>query len=264
MIHTNYHNHTTWSDGAATVQEMIDAARNAGLREFGISDHYALAPGKPVTWALDPEALGAYVAQIQQAMACNTDITVRLGLEVDYFPETIERVKAQLAAYPFDFLIGSVHFVDGFPIDFNAQPWQEIPQASRDNVWRSYWRLLRAAAQSGIFDIMGHFDLPKKFNFYPAGDLTEEALSALDAIAAADMAIEINTSGWDRPVNEAYPSMFYLQEARRRKIPLIINADAHATGEVVRHFDRARKLATAAGYAEMARYEQRRRLTQPL
>jgi histidinol-phosphatase (PHP family) len=264
MIHTNYHNHTTWSDGSAAVQEMIDAARAAGLQEFGISDHYALAPGKPVTWALAPEALGAYVAQIQLAMACNTDITVRLGLEVDYFPETIDRVKEQLAPYPFDFLIGSVHFVDGFPIDFNAQPWQEIPQDSRDNVWRSYWRLLRATAQSGLFDIIGHFDLPKKFNFYPAADLTEDALSALDAIAAADMAIEINTSGWDRPVNEAYPSMFYLQEARRRKIPLVINADAHAPGEVVRYFDRARELAAEAGYTELAQYGQRRRFTQPL
>ena len=107
----------------------------------------------------------------------NTDITVRLGLEVDYFPETIERVQEQLATYPFDFLIGSVHFVDGFPIDFHAQPWQEIPQDSRDTVWRGYWRLLRATAQSGIFDIIGHFDLPKKFNFFPSADLTKDALS---------------------------------------------------------------------------------------
>lgn len=264
MIRTNYHNHTKWSDGSATVQEMIDAARNAGLLEFGISDHYALAPGDPVTWSLAPEALGAYVAQIQQAIADNQGIAVRLGLEVDYFPETIEQVKKQLAAHPFDVLIGSVHFVDGFPVDFNLQPWQELPPDARDNVWRGYWRLLRAAAQTGIFDIIAHFDLPKKFNYYPSADLTDHALSALDAIAAAGMAIEINTSGWDRPVNEAYPSMVYLQEARRREIPLVINADAHAAGEVVRHFDRARKLASAAGYTELARYMNRHRFMHPL
>jgi histidinol-phosphatase (PHP family) len=261
MATANYHTHTKWSDGSATVQEMIEAARKAGLREFGISDHFALTAGNPVAWALPPESLDAYVAEIQQAKKDNRDIAVRLGLEVDYYPETIERARERLASYEFDFLIGSVHFVDGFAIDFSAQPWQGISQESRDAVWRSYWRLLRATAQAGIFDIIGHFDLPKKFNFFPSADLTADALSVLDAIAAADMAIEINTSGWDRPVAEAYPSLFYLQEANRRKIPLMINSDAHAPGEVVRHFDHAREWAAAAGYTELVGFERRRRFS---
>jgi len=129
----------------------------------------------------------------------------------------------------------------------------------RNELWRSYWRLLRATALCGVFDIIGHFDLPKKFNFYPSLDLTEEALSVLDAIAEADIAIEINTSGWDRPVEEAYPSLRYLQEANRRKIPLVINSDGHAPSEVTRHFVRAEELARAAGYSELIRFEQRRR-----
>ena len=264
MTIANYHTHTKWSDGSGTVQEMIDAARKAGLKEFGLSDHFALTPGDPVSWSIRPESLGAYVAEILQVKESSKDIAVRLGLEVDYFPETIERVKECLAPYPFDFLLGSVHFVDGFPVDFSAQPWQDVPQTSRDKVWRGYWRLLRATAQSGTFDIIGHFDLPKKFNFFPSADLRDEALSALDAISAADMAIEINTSGWDRPVAEAYPSLFYLQEANRRRIPLMINSDAHATGEVVRYFERARQLAAAAGYTELVRFDCRRRVPSPL
>jgi histidinol-phosphatase (PHP family) len=264
MTIANYHTHTTWSDGSASVQEMIDAARKAGFDEFGFSDHFALTPGDPVSWSLAPEALDDYIAEIQQAKEQNRDIKIRLGLEVDYYPETIERVKERLAPYPFDFLIGSVHFVDGFPIDFSARPWQGITQGSRDDVWRSYWHLLRATAESGIFDIIGHFDLPKKFNYFPSADLTGDACATLDAIAAANMVIEINTSGWDRPAAEAYPSLLYLQEARRRSIPLVINSDAHAAGEVARHFERARLLAKAAGYAEVVRFDRRRRSSSPL
>ena len=171
MTATSYHNHTTWSDGHATVQEMIESAREAGLAEVGISDHYALAPGNPhISWALPPESLGAYVLQIRKSTASAKDIVVRLGLEVDYFPETIELTKSGLAVHSFDYLIGSVHFVDDFPIDLDAKPWEELSQSSRDGIWRGYWRRLRAAAQSGIFDIVGHFDLPKKFKFGPSVD----------------------------------------------------------------------------------------------
>jgi histidinol-phosphatase (PHP family) len=264
-MRTSYHNHTIWSDGASTVEEMIDGARRAGLKELGISDHFALAPeGRRLSWAMAPESLEAYVAHVQRAMAATDDLTIRLGLEVDYFPETIERIKKHLSLYPFDYLIASVHFVDDFPLDLDAQPWEELSQDFRNRIWRCYWRYLGNAAQSGFFDIIGHFDLPKKFKFYPSVDLTEDALAALDAIAAANMAIEINCSGWDKPVQEAYPSPFYLQEANRRKIPLIISTDAHSSGDVARNFDRARELAVSAGYTELLRFEHRKRISYSL
>lgn len=265
MTYTTYHNHTKWSDGSGTVPEMIDAAVRAGFTEVGISDHFAIAPGNPVfPWGLPPDSLGAYAAQIREAMASAQGIILRLGLEVDYFPKSLDLIMERLSAHTFDYLIGSVHFVDDFAVDLNAQPWKGLSTNERDRVWRSYWRLLGETARTGLFDIIGHFDLPKKFNFYPSADLTEDALAALDAVAAADMAIEINTSGWDRPVAEAYPSAFYLREARRRNIPLVINADAHSPGEIARHFDRARQLAAEAGYTELVRYDQRRRFSYPL
>jgi histidinol-phosphatase (PHP family) len=262
---TSYHNHTSWSDGAATVSAMIDGARKAGLDELGISDHYVLTPdSRQVPWSIKTDLLAEYVAHICQEGENAGGIAVRLGLEVDYFPQTIELVQSRLAPYRFDYLIGSVHFVDGFSIDSEAGPWKELAQNGRDNIWRGYFQRLRAAAETGLFDIVGHFDLPKKFGYFPSVDLREDALAALDAISAAGMAIEINTSGWERPVQEAYPSLFYLQEAKRRKIPLIISADAHKPEALVRHFDRARALAAEAGYTELVRFHQRRRFTCPL
>jgi|WetSurMetagenome_2_1015567.scaffolds.fasta_scaffold260415_2 histidinol-phosphatase (PHP family) len=262
---TSYHNHTSWSDGAATVSTLIDGAGKAGLDELGISDHYVLTPdSRQVSWSMQTDLLADYAEQICKADENSGEISVRLGLEVDYFPETIELVQRMLAPYRFDYLIGSVHFVDGFPIDSDARPWKELSQNARDNIWRGYWQRLRVAAETGLFDIASHFDLPKKFGYFPSVDLTQEALAALDAISAAGMAIEINTSGWERPVREAYPSFFYLQEANRRNIPAIISADAHKPEDLVRHFERARALAAEAGYTELVRFNQRRRFAYPL
>jgi histidinol-phosphatase (PHP family) len=261
----SYHNHTTWSDGCPTITELVAGARVAGVTELGISDHFAITPdGRSPDWSIRAEKLDAYVEDVLRAARNTGDLAIRLGVEVDFFPETLEKSISLLKPYPFDFIIGSVHFVSEFVIDLNSGPWEEISQEERNQIWQAYWRHIAAAARSGCFDFIGHFDLPKKFKFYPDIDLTSDALAALDAISAAGAALEINTSGWHKPVREAYPKLFYLEEARRRNIPLIINADSHDSGHVTRDFKRARKLASDAGYTELVRYEKRERFSYPL
>src|SRR5207245_6846079 len=115
---TSYHNHTTWSDGAPTLAAQIQAARGAGLDELGISDHYVLYPGgEPVEWSMPPDLLGDYVLELRAAAAETKGLVLRLGIEADYFPETVDELRCRLAPYPFDYVIGSVHFLDGFPLD---------------------------------------------------------------------------------------------------------------------------------------------------
>jgi len=92
-----------------------------------------------------------------------------------------------------------------FPIDSSPAPWQALSQEEVDAVYRAYYVRIRQLAETGIFDFVGHFDLPKKFGFYPANPPTEEITAALDAIAASGMAIELNTAGWDKPCRDAYP-----------------------------------------------------------
>lgn len=262
---TSYHNHTTWSDGAPTLAAQIQAARQFGLDELGISDHYVLYPGGvQVDWTLPLDQLGDYVLQLRAAAAETRDLRLRIGLEADYFPETIEELRGALEPYPWDYLIGSVHYVDGFPIDEDAAHWEALSPAERNEVWRGYWVRIAGLAHSGVFDFVGHLDLPKKFGHRPTVDLGTEAAAALDAIAAAGMAIEINTAGWSLPAAEGYPSLELLREARRRDIPLLINADAHFPEFLVRDFDRARDLARSAGYTELVRYDRRKRYPVPL
>ena len=262
---TSYHNHTTWSDGAPTLAAQIQAAKAAGIDELGISDHYVLYPGgEEVEWSLPLDMLGDYVLELRAAAHEVRGVTLRLGIEADFFPETIDDLRERLAPYPWDYVIGSVHYVDGFPIDENTRFWDALTVDDQNEKWRLYWVRIRQLAESGVFDFVAHPDLPKKFGHRPTVDLTPEITAALDAIAAADMAIEINTAGWSLPAGEAYPSLELLKAARAREIPLLINADAHFPEFLTRNFDRARDLAREAGYTELVRYELRKRFPVPL
>lgn len=262
---TSYHNHTNWSDGAPTLAAQIHAAKAAGLDELGISDHYVLYPGgEQVDWSLPLDLLGDYVLELRAAATEVRGLTLRLGIEADFFPETIDDLRERLAPYPFDYVIGSVHYVDGFPVDENTRFWDALSETERNEKWRLYWVRIRQLAESGVFDFVAHPDLPKKFGHRPTVDLAAEITAALDAIAAADMAIEINTAGWNLPAGEAYPSLDLLKAARARELPLLINADAHFPEFLTRDFDRARVLAREAGYTELVRYERRQRYPVPL
>jgi histidinol-phosphatase (PHP family) len=261
---TSYHNHTTWSDGTAQISEMIAAAEQIGLEELGISDHFVLHPGgEQVGWTMPLDRLGEYVQEIQEA-AQTAKVTVRIGIEADYFPETVETLRDALAPHPFDYVIGSVHYLDGFPIDEHRRYWDALSLEQREEKWRLYWERIRQMAESRIYDFVGHLDLPKKFGHRPTLSHAQAETAALDAIAAADMAIEINTAGWSLPAQEAYPALSLLRAARQRDIPLLINADAHAPAHLTRNFERARELARQAGYAHLVRYERRQRISVPL
>jgi histidinol-phosphatase (PHP family) len=261
----SYHNHTRWSDGTCSVHDQIAAAREAGLTELGISDHYVLSPpGVVAEWTMPLDKLGEYVADMRAAGQSAEGLTFRVGVEADYFPETIDSLREALAQHPFDYVIGSVHYANGFPLDESAKLWEALSTDELNSMWRLYWTRIREMAESRVFDFAAHLDLPKKFGFRPSVDLTEESNAALDAIAAAGMAIEINTAGWSLPAKEAYPSPEILRAARKRNIPLLINADAHTPKILVRGFDQARQLAREAGYTELTRYEKRHPYPIPL
>ncbi|MBI5240343.1 MAG: histidinol-phosphatase HisJ family protein [Elusimicrobia bacterium] len=253
----SYHNHTTFSDGKAEVADMVRAAEYAGLGEVGISDHLTVHPeGKAFRWAMPAARLGEYCAEVRGAAA---GIPVRLGIEADYFPDTVEQTRGLLSRHPFDFVIGSVHFADGFLFDESRQRWAELTPDECAAKWRLYWERVAGLARSRAFDVMGHLDLPKKFGFWMRGAGLGPALAALDALAEAGMALELNTSGWHQPCREPYPSLELLREACRRGIPVIVSADAHGPEDVVRGFADAAALARQAGYTQTARYEGRRR-----
>lgn len=264
-VRLSYHMHSQWSDGQSTVREMIAAARDLGLREVGISDHLVVPPpsSPDVEWSMRLDDLTGYVQDVQSA-AAETDMTVRLGIEVDYFPETWRQMHDRLDAYAFDYVIGAVHFVDGFAVDEDGDRWDRLSQRGIDDTMRRYYERVAEAVDSGLFDILAHLDLPKKFGHRASCDLSRQVDAAIAVLAESGRSTEINSAGWDKPCGEAYPAFDLLAACAERGVPILISDDAHAPDQIGRHYERAVALARRAGYRETVRWAGRRPVAVPL
>ena len=250
----SYHNHSNWSDGVSTMEEMCRAAKKAGLKEFGLSDHFVIHPDpeeKFIDWALPVEKLEDYIQALQKLKKELDDenFTLRTGLEIDFFFENIDEVTAYLEKYPIDYLIGSVHYVGRFPVDHSAPPWEKLSVPEREEICLEYWRKLQGAAACGKFLFLGHLDLIKKFALVPdMPRFLPLAEKVLDAASTTGTAIELNTSGWFKPCQEQYPSNAILLAAQQRRIPVVINPDAHDSAHVSRNFQTAADLLKTLGF----------------
>ncbi len=264
----SYHNHTSWSDGKASVAEVIEQARLLELAEVGISDHLTLHPsGQSVSWSMPLDRVDDYVADVRDVARrsrANGGPEVRLGVEVDWFDGQAAELGRILDGLPLDFVIGSVHFCRGVAIDGTAAAWRRWTPDERDAVHREYWEQIRRLAESGLVDVMAHLDLVKKCGFDPREPLTDLINAALDAIAAAGLVVELNTAGWHKPCREPYPAPTVLRGCRQRGIPVTLSADAHDPADLVRDFPAAARLLADAGYDEVARFEKRRVRFEPL
>ena len=144
--------------------------------------------------------------------------------------------------------------------DFDNPVWLEKwAETDVEDAWNRYWKTYADMAESGLFDILAHPDLIKKFGYRPSGNLSRYYEPVIDAIATCGCAIEINTAGWHKPCEEAYPSLDFLDLACSAGIPLVISSDAHKPAELGRDFDQAKTLAKQAGYSETLLFENHRR-----
>jgi len=281
MTIATYHNHSTWSDGKATIAQIIASARTQGIDELGISDHWLRHPfAGQQPWAMQTECLGDYVNEVVSLRNANSQakddhrLRLRVGLEVDWFPGQGLALQKELHQYPFDYLIGSVHEVavkgfgdpknqGRFVIDMSPEAWKRITADERNAMHRQYWITMKTLAESSVFDIVAHMDLPKKFGYPATIDLSSEIGDALDAIAAArtdfggKLVVEVNTAGWHKPCADAYPSLEILKQCRHREIPVTVNADAHQPEHLLRDFDKAAARLIEAGYTQIARFKSR-------
>lgn len=261
----DYHTHTPLCRHAEGEPEnFVEAAIAAGLTEYGISDHAPQRPEPFDDWRMLESELPEYFDWLQRARTHAAGrMPVRAGLECDWL-DGCEKWIADLASrHDWDYLIGSVHYLEDW--DFDNPKWLgRWAESDVEAVWNHYWETYARMAESGLFDILGHPDLVKKFSFRPAGDLGRFYEPVVDAIAASGCAIELNTAGWHKPCAEAYPAPGFLELACSAGVPLVISSDAHAPQEVGRDFPRAIELAKTAGYRDTMRFEKRRRRAEPL
>jgi histidinol-phosphatase (PHP family) len=256
---TDYHVHTKFSDGKAAPEEYIEAARLAGIREIGFSEHLNLGVGGQ-EWCMDPLRTPEYISTIKKLRRNSRDIEIRIGLEVDYFPGLEKEIYDFINPLELDYVIGSVHYLGGTTVD--SSPEFFIGK-NIDDVYRSYFDLLYKAVESGLFDILGHADLLRIYNFVPSFNPEKLYRTLAGRLALHDVAFEINTNGRNRPLADFYPDRRFLGIFREAGAPVCVNSDAHFPSRVGQYFDEAYLLLKDAGYKEMSVFRKRERYMVP-
>ena len=256
----DYHMHLRDGDGelahtASAVEPYVETARAAGVAEIGFTEHVYYFTQSSSLWTVPYQIercryeLEPYVEAVLEAK--RRGLPVKLGLEVDYVRGREAETAALLAPYPWDFLLGSVHFIEGFGVD--GEP-RLIDEVGVERAWRLYFDELSAAARSGLFDSLSHPDLVKIFG-RRVKDFDYGRF--VDAAAQSGVAIEVSTAGLRKPVGELYPDPRLLAACRARGIAVTTASDAHAPQDVGRDFDRARELLRSAGYTTVTVFERR-------
>lgn len=261
----DYHMHTPLCHHA--VGEPIEYAAQAvrvGLTEIGFSEHSPMPRDDFDDWRMEFDKLDHYVELVRRAQKAFPNLIVKLALEVDYIPGHEDWIRQLAARHRWDYFIGSVHYVsESWDLD-NPKKLSQWKERDPFEVWSAYFARLTQAAESGLFDIIGHADLAKKFCFYPDRDCTHLFRAFLSAAAKSGVAIELNTAGLRKQCKEIYPSRHILELAREAGIPITFGSDAHAPEEVGLDFTAAVELARSVGYAQRRTFAQRRATDVPL
>jgi len=256
---TDYHIHTTYSDGREGPEACIAAAVKKELREIGISDHMTPQDQKPI-WGMDSVLLPKYVEQILYLKKQHPDIEIRLGLELDYIPHKEKIIEKIVNSFPFDYIIGVVHYIGKETVEMGPQFFlgKDI-----NLIYENYFNLVCEAASTGLYDIMGHPDYIKMQGLKPEEDITHLYGMMASAFEIHDVAFELNTNGRNKPLHDFYPDRKYLSLFAQHGVPVCVNSDAHFPERIGQFADEAYELLKLSGYTEMAVFKDRERYMIP-
>jgi histidinol-phosphatase (PHP family) len=249
----DYHLHVVaHDDRPMTVENILaycEVAKGRGILQMGITEHDRY---------LDEIDLAAFQEAREQ-----TDVELRLGIEIDFVPGKEERMELDATALPYDYVIGSVHRVGGEEVD-RATDQSIYERWDTYDLYDAYYANVRKAALSGRFEVLGHPDLIKIFRRFPEEDVTGMLEETADAVAESDIVVDVNSAGLRKPIGEIYPSRKLLEMFHRRGVPIILSSDAHAPGEVGAGYEKSLPLVRDVGYREVVTFRNRERGVLPL
>jgi len=254
----DYHIHTHLCGHArGTIEELIGSAVLKGFGEVGIADHLPLTYVGDRTLSMGPEDLPRYVEEVLALKEKFKDvISVKLGIEADYHPPTMDDIAGMLEAHPFDYVIGSVHVLGDWIFD-DPRSSERYDSLDLDAFYAEYLEAETAMARTGLYDIVGHADLAKKFDKRASMDLAPHYRELLKEIGDAGMCYEVNTAGLRWPAGEIYPEPAFVRIGAGMGVPVTLGSDSHCPEDVGRDFGLALDLVRGAGYRELATFEDR-------
>ncbi|KZZ86453.1 histidinol-phosphatase [Bacillus sp. SJS] len=267
---TDYHNHL--ERGTLTLdylKKFTDEAKRKNIEHFGISEHayhfYQTADILSNPWVDERRFydMNDYTSLFQEAEKAGID--VKMSIEMDYTPGKHEEMERFIRQYDFDYVIGSIHWVDDFGIDLKEfiHEWDK-----RDvyDTYRKYFDQVVTLAESNLFDIIGHLDLVKIFNYVPEKEefLLEQYERAAAALSKSKTCVEISTAGLRKPTGKLYPDERLLKMCYEKGVPIVLSSDAHQPEDVGADYDQALALAKETGYETIVTFSKGERTVVPI
>ena len=252
MVRQNLHCHTRFDDGSNTPEEMVRAAEKAGLSSVGVSLHCPI-PGEE-SWCCRDSDEAAFIDEmhrLREVFAGRLEVWCGLEYDVD---------AARRSVPPYDYIIGSCHILGGIPIDYDPDRAAELIayQGGADRAAQRYYERVSSLADFPEISIVGHFDLPTKFNeralLYDTASpaYRDAAYAAMEKLNAAGKIFEINSGAISRGWRTApYPSEELLRHLRSLGGRVLISSDAHSADAMTCAFDRCETLAKSCGFTEL-------------
>lgn len=248
----NYHNHTSLCGHAdGSMEEYVLAAIKKGVREFGFSDHAPLPDHLREGISMLPDEAEGYISEVLKVKGeFGSRIDVKLGFEVD-FPlfDTFE--SGYFSDPRIDFITGSVHYMGDWGFD-NPDYIHRFSERPVDDIYADYYALLESLVDERFCDIIGHFDLIKKFGHRAERDFSTVIRRIAGKMSVSGIAVEVNTSGLYKPVKEIYPSDDIIKILFEENVPVTLGSDSHSPDDVCRGYDIAISKLKSAGYRKVS------------
>jgi len=232
------------------LQPWADSARQRGLKEIAFTDH-------------DRYHQGVNFDEIDKLRAANPDLKILAGIELDNDPVTGKAGRAWVEQNwdRLDFVLGSAHYLPPDPEMFDQVTRKdEFSQRDLAADCATYIAELNGMMDRGGIDCLAHLDLIKIHGFWqPEGGLLPYFQPLLERIRRENLAIEISTAGWRKPVGEQYPHLDLIRAAQKLGIPFTLASDAHSHAQLAEYYDRLEILVRDLGITEVASYEKHQR-----
>lgn len=264
-ISKDFHIHESYSSDAplATPEKYCRVAERRGIDEICFTTHLILA-GPDVQHGISPEKIPSYLRDIEAAQE-NTDVTLRVGLEIDWFPEVEKEIEEVLDEYPLDYALGSLHYVRGIDIGSRRRSPAFFLGKELVDALDIYFEEWGKAAESGLFDVLAHPDYFRKYlslthdmpvSFEEYGSTVHDAL---DSLRSHGVGIGVNASGYRHGIGDHYPIKGFMQAAREVGIETaVVGSDCHTVGDLGRNTLRATHRLKREGFDHISVFEGRK------
>ena len=254
LLFSDYHSHPQGHRvqpySRELLQPWIDSAGARGLSDIAFTDH-------------DRFHAGVNFDEIDKLRAANPDLKIRAGIELDNDPQTSAASRKWIEKNwdKLDFVLGSIHYLDDPTEMFDSVPdgAGQFVGRSIDEIYEDYFHRVRDIAATGLVDCLSHLDLIKIHGHRPCGDVRSIINETLDFIRSRDLAVELSTAGWRKPVNELYPADRIIELAIKKGISFTTASDAHSHVQLAENFDRLAEKMSILGIREVSVYENHKR-----